>query len=62
MKKPLAKLTGEKKNIMISMGICTRALKAAGHPEIAKEMRLKAFTAKTYEQVLEILSEYCELC
>ena len=61
-KKPKAKLTGENGNVFNLMAICSRALKNAKMPDKASEMCDKITkTAKSYEEALTIMSEYCDV-
>jgi hypothetical protein len=60
--KPKVKLVGENGNVFNLMNICSRALKNAGQPEKAKEMSHKIqTTAKSYEEALAIMMDYCEV-
>ena len=60
--KPRVKLVGEDGNVFNLMGICSEALRNAGQSEKAKEMRLKIqATAKSYEEALVIMMDYCEV-
>jgi hypothetical protein len=62
MRKPKAKLTGENGNVYNLIGICSNALKNAGMEAEAKEMRDKIVTtAKSYEQALAIMMDYCDV-
>ena len=62
MKKPKVKLIGENGNVFNLMGICSRALEDSGQPEKAKEMRDKiTTTAKSYDEALAIMMEYCDV-
>ena len=56
------KLVGENGNIFNLMGIATRTLTNAGHPEKATNMCRRITTqAKSYEEALVIISEYVEV-
>jgi len=60
--KPRAKLVGEDGNVFNLMGICSRELRRAGMNEEAKEMIQKITTsAKSYDEALRIMMEYCEV-
>ena len=62
MDKPKAKLVGENGNVFNLMGICSRALKDAGMPDKATEMCDKIEnTAKSYDEALGIMMEYCDV-
>jgi len=61
-RKPRAKLVGADGNVFNLMGICAKALRKAGMPEKASEM-VKKITgeAKSYEEALAIMVDYCEV-
>jgi len=60
--KPRVKLVGENGNVFNLMNICSSALKDAGQPGKAKEMCNKIqTTAKSYEEALAIMMDYCEV-
>ena len=62
MEKPKCKLVGENGNIFNLMGIASRTLKNAGHPEKAKDMCRRITTqANNYEEALVLISEYVEV-
>jgi len=62
MEKPRCKLVGENGNIFNLMGIASRTLKTAGHPEKAQDMCKRITTqANSYEEALVIISEYVEV-
>lgn len=42
------------------IGICSRALKTAGHPEKALEMANRVTSSGSYEEALSIMCEYIE--
>ena len=60
-KKPKIKLTGQNGNILNSMGIAIVALKKAGQRDNASEMIKKISSAKSYDEALKIIKEYCEV-
>jgi hypothetical protein len=61
-KKPTAKLVGENGNVYNLMAICCNALKGAGMGNEAKEMQEKIVkTAKSYEEALAIMMDYCDV-
>lgn len=60
-KKPKARVLGEDGNVFNLISICSSALKKANQSEKIKGMCDKVFDAKSYEESLRILSEYCEL-
>ena len=59
--RPKAKMIGEDGNIFNLMGIASRTLKSAGYEEKANEMFERiTFNAKSYDEALNIISEYVE--
>ena len=61
MNKPKVKLTGQDGNVFILMGICTKALKAAGQAKEASELTTAVFGAKSYDEALRLMMKYCEV-
>jgi len=60
--KPRVKLSGENGNVFNLMAICSKALKEAGLQDKAKEMCNKiTTTAKSYDEALQIMMEFCEV-
>jgi len=60
--KPRVKLVGGNGNVFNLMAICSRALKKAGMPEKASEMANKITDeAKSYDEALVIMMDYCEV-
>ena len=59
MTKPIVKLVGEDGNVFNVIGRASRALKADGQPDKAKELTEKAFNAESYDEVLTLVMEYC---
>jgi len=59
-KKPKAKLVGTDGNVFNTLGICAKALRTAGLTEESKEMTEKVFKARSYDEALHIMSEYCQ--
>lgn len=60
--KPKCALIGKDGNIFNLMGIASRALKTNGMSEEAKEMVEKIeTTAKSYDEALNIISDYVEI-
>jgi hypothetical protein len=59
--KPSVKLTGQNGNVFNLMGICSLALKKAGHADLAKEMSEKIFKCGSYDKALQIMMEYCNV-
>lgn len=60
-KKPRVKLVGEDGNVFNLIGICSRALKAAGQADKSKEMVNKIYACGSYYEALSIMMEYCEV-
>ena len=61
-RKPKAKLIGENGNVYNLMAICSQALKQAGMNNEAKEMCEKIKTsAKSYNEALSIMTDYCDV-
>jgi len=62
MAKPKAKLIGENGNVFNLIGICRKALTNAGKFDEAQEMQERIMlTAKSYEEALNIMGEYCDI-
>lgn len=61
-KKPKAQVLGEDRNFFSLVGICRRALKREGLIAQSEEMSKRVFASKSYEEALQIMGEYCELC
>lgn len=59
--KPKVKLSGKDGNVFNLVGLCSRALKAAGLTEEAKEMTTKVFASGSYNEAICIMGEYCEI-
>ena len=59
--KPKVKIIGENENVFNLLGICGRVLKKAGQVDKSKEMSERVLAARSYEESLQIMSEYCEL-
>jgi len=60
--KPKAQLSGQDGNVFNLMAIASKALKKAGMADKSTEMIRKITDeAKSYDEVLRIMSEYCEL-
>ena len=53
------RLVGENGNVFNLLGVCTRALKKAGHGDLANELSEKVYTSKSYEEALSLMCEYC---
>jgi hypothetical protein len=61
MTKPIVKLIGEDGNVFAIIGAVSKALKRAGEKERATEFTEKAFAAHSYDEVLQLAMEYCEV-
>jgi hypothetical protein len=61
MKKPIAKVTGFDSNVFVTLGICCKVLKRENLKEQEAEMRERVFKSASYEEAIQIMSEYCKL-
>ena len=61
MNKPSCKLIGEDGNVFSIIGSVSKALKRSGQPEKATEFTNKAFSAESYDKVLQLAMEYVEV-
>ena len=61
MEKPQVKLVGENGNVFNIIGLVSQALKTAGLRDKANEFKQRAFKAKSYDEVLAMTMEYCEV-
>jgi hypothetical protein len=61
IEKPIAEVIGKDGNVFIILGICTAALKKANQKENAEELTKKVFNAKSYDEALSIMNDYCDL-
>jgi hypothetical protein len=59
--KPIAKVTGYDSNVFVTLGICNKVLKKNNLNEQAEEMRTRVFKSGSYEEAIQIMSEYCKL-
>lgn len=59
--KPKAKLIGEDGNIFNLIGIASRELRRAGFLDKATEMRERIMNSKSYDEALQILTEYIDI-
>ena len=62
IEKPKAQVLGQDGNVFNLVGICSKALKRAGQSEQANQMTQKVFASGSYDEALEIMGEYCDLC
>lgn len=58
---PIVKLIGEDGNVFNLIGLASKALKRAGQPEPAAELTKRAFASGSYDEVLNLIQEYCEV-
>ena len=61
MDKPVVKLVGEDGNVFCIVGRVCKALKRAKLPEKAKEFSNKAINCGSYDEVLLLVHDYCEV-
>ena len=59
--KPVCKLVGEDGNIFNLIGIAARALKTAGEPEKAEEMKQRVLKSGSYDEALRVIMEFVEV-
>ena len=59
--KPKVKLVGENGNVFNVIGRVSKALKRAGLKDKAEEFTKKAFNSGSYDEVLRLATEYCEV-
>jgi hypothetical protein len=59
--KPVCKLVGEDGNIFNLIGIASRALKTAGEPERAEEMKRRVLQSGSYDEALRVIVEFVEV-
>ena len=60
-KKPKCKLVGTDGNVFSIIGKVSQTLKRAGQSDKAKEFTEKAFSSKSYDEVLNLAGEYVEI-
>ena len=60
--KPKVKLTGQDENIFNLIAICSKALKRNNQIQQEKEMTQRVYSCNSYENAIQIMSEYCEIC
>lgn len=61
VEKPFVQLTGEDGNVFSIIGRVSGALKKARQSERAKEFSFKAMSSKSYDEVLRLAMEYCDV-
>jgi hypothetical protein len=59
--KPFVQLSGEDGNVFSIIGRCGKALKNAGQIDKAKEFSAKAMKSDSYDEVLRLAMEYCDV-
>ena len=59
--KPFVQLSGEDGNAFSIIGMCSRALKNANQSDKSTEFINKAFAAGSYDEVLRLAMEYCDV-
>jgi len=59
--KPNVKMVGEDGNVFAVIGRVRRALREAGQEDKAKEFSDRAMAAHSYDEVLGMVFEYCEV-
>ena len=59
--KPTVKLIGKDGNVFAIIGAVSKALKSARLPEQASEFTSRAFNVCSYDEVLQLVMEYCEV-
>ena len=62
MDKPKCKLVGTDGNVFAIIGNVSKTLKRAGMADKAKEFTKKAFASGSYDEVLQLCTEYVEVC
>lgn len=60
--KPPCKLLGEDSNVFAIIGSVRKALKRAGQRERAEEFTKRATSSHSYDEVLNLLDDYVEVC
>ena len=61
MNKPTVKLIGQDGNVFNIIGLVEKALRRAKQEDRAKEFTNRAFNATSYDKVLQLAMEYCEV-
>ena len=59
--KPTVKLTGENGNVFNLIGLTKKALVKAGLRDEGNEFVRRAYSLGSYNEVLNLISEYCEV-
>lgn len=61
VRKPVVKLVGQNGNVFNVIGLVKRALERAGQRDKAEEFVKRAFKSGSYDNVLALVFEYCEV-
>lgn len=61
MSKPIVNLSETDGNVFMIIGVCSKALKKAKLSDKANEFKHKAQGAKSYDEVIQLAMEYCEV-
>ena len=61
VEKPYVQLSGQDGNVFAIIGRVRESLKKAGLREEAKEFTKKAMSQHSYEDVIDLCSEYCDV-
>ncbi len=59
--KPACRLTSQNGNVFNIIGLVTRSLKKAGQPDQAKAFQTAAFSASSYDVVLQLAMDYVDV-
>lgn len=60
-KKPVAKLSGMDGNVFGLIGVCQRALNAAGQKDEATKMAQECFKCGSYDEALQVMMRYVDV-
>lgn len=61
MSKPVVRLSESDGNAFMIIGACSKALKKAKLSDKADEFKHKAQGTKSYDEVIQLAMEYCEV-
>ena len=59
--KPMCRLSGTDGNVFAVIGTVSQALRRAKRPDKAREFQTQAMACESYDEVLELCSEYVEV-
>jgi len=59
--KPKCRLVGQDGNVFNVIGLVKKALKESGQSDKASEFVTRAFSAKSYDEVLNMAGDYVEI-